>query len=128
MTAALLVACGDDDASQPAGTLSDDPTVAFCQLMEQSDDLEPDGGETPDELRAKLDEFRSLLVRIAERAPDEIHAEVEDSVSAYSRLIDLTAGADYNLDQVDAASVSELSGEIDANGDVIQAWLESNCD
>jgi hypothetical protein len=127
VTATLLVACGDDDASQPTATLSDDTAVAFCQLMEQSDDLEPDGGETPDELRAKLDEFRPLLLRIAERAPDEIHAEVEDSVAAYSRLIDLTAGADYNLDQVDAATVSELSGEIDANGDVIQAWLESNC-
>jgi hypothetical protein len=128
VTVALLVACGGDDASESTTTLSDDTAVAFCQLMEQSDDLEPDGGETPDELRAKLDEFRTLLLRIAERAPDEIHAEVEDSVSAYSRLIDLTASADYNLEQVDAASVSELSGEIDANGDVIQAWLESNCD
>jgi hypothetical protein len=129
LATAAATACGaDDDAAGPSTTVSADPQQAFCQLMQQSDDIEPNGGETPDELEAKLGDLRPLLSRIAEVAPAELSDEIEASVGAYSRLIDVVADADYNLGAVDGDQLGELSDEIDANGNVIQNWLEANCD
>jgi len=132
LTTMALVGCGyDDDATAstaPVVSLSPEATERFCGLMEESDDLEPNGSESPEELEPKLAEFRSLLSRIVEQAPSDLADEVEASVSAYSRLIDLTHEAGYDLDALDPDQVGELSAEINANGNIIQNWLDRNCD
>lgn len=126
----VLAACGggNDDGGSAANS------EGWCDLAQRIEDSDGffDGlvGDDPAALEAALGDLQGLLDEAAQGAPDAILADVNttaDGVDAFAKLLD---DADYdvaNLDDAALAELDEMSAEMDAAGERVEAYNETEC-
>lgn len=127
--AALLVgaaACsGGSDEDGASGESWCDVVAASNALDDEFDEIQPDdaGG-----LKSILEKISGLGDRFRGAAPDEISAQVTTYADTNDALVQVFADADYDIEQLDDAAISELIAGVDGIDTEIDVYTVAECD
>jgi hypothetical protein len=130
---ALIVSCSgdDDDAANAGSEASGDYCEAFAAVQTASEESAPvrEGGDaTPEQLEQAFADLEATFDDWQAAAPEELSADIELTTGVLRRLNDALAEVDYDLFQLDEATLAELSDpEAEAADARINAYGEEHC-
>ena len=120
--------CGGDDG---------DSSADFCELATKLEEESPfenlTGDESPDEVKAAMDEMVKDVNALDKSAPDEIAEEAALVKEAFTEFADAMADNDYDLTKaVQSPEFAELSEKFDSDefteaGEKLDDYLATDC-